>query len=42
MAVKILEQYFGVDEDEEEPMVDQPGGFTFNQQAAAPQVIVVL
>eukprot|EP00281_Chroomonas_sp_CCMP1168_P028548 CAMPEP_0206254502 /NCGR_PEP_ID=MMETSP0047_2-20121206/23725_1 /ASSEMBLY_ACC=CAM_ASM_000192 /TAXON_ID=195065 /ORGANISM="Chroomonas mesostigmatica_cf, Strain CCMP1168" /LENGTH=515 /DNA_ID=CAMNT_0053680793 /DNA_START=170 /DNA_END=1717 /DNA_ORIENTATION=+ len=37
MAVKILETYFGVDEDEEEPMQDQPGGFTFNQQAGAPQ-----
>jgi hypothetical protein len=37
MSVKILETYFGVEEDEEEPMSDQPGGFTFNA-AAAPQV----
>mmetsp|Transcript_68675 Transcript_68675/g.183318 ORF Transcript_68675/g.183318 Transcript_68675/m.183318 type:complete len:114 (-) Transcript_68675:361-702(-) len=38
MAVKILETYFGVDEEEEAPMMDQPGGFQFNPNGAAPQV----
>ena len=37
MAVKILETYFGVDEEEEAPMLDQPGGFQFNPTNAAPQ-----
>ena len=37
MAVKILETYFGVDEEEEAPMLDQPGGFQFNPNNAAPQ-----
>mmetsp|Transcript_68671 Transcript_68671/g.183301 ORF Transcript_68671/g.183301 Transcript_68671/m.183301 type:complete len:311 (-) Transcript_68671:280-1212(-) len=37
MAVKILETYFGVDEEEEAPMMDQPGGFQFNPNGAAPQ-----
>jgi len=37
VAVKILETYFGVDGDDEEPMVDQPGGFQFNQQGGVPQ-----
>jgi len=37
MAVKILENYFGVDDDEEEPMAEQDGqGFAFNPQGAAP------
>ena len=38
MAVKILENYFGVDDDEEEPMLEQEGqGFSFNPQGGAPQ-----
>ena len=37
MAVKILETYFGVDDEEEAPMLDQPGGFQFNPNNAAPQ-----
>ena len=38
MAVKILENFFGVDDDEEEPMVEQEGaGFNFNPQGGAPQ-----
>mmetsp|Transcript_9512 Transcript_9512/g.18446 ORF Transcript_9512/g.18446 Transcript_9512/m.18446 type:complete len:523 (-) Transcript_9512:115-1683(-) len=40
MAVKILETYFGVDDDDEEPMQEGEGGFTFNpnpEGAAAPQ-----
>jgi hypothetical protein len=37
MAVKILETYFGVDEEEEAPMLDQPGGFQFNPNNSAPQ-----
>jgi HEAT repeat protein len=38
MAVKILENYFGVDEDEEEPMAESEGGqgFNFNPQGGAP------
>jgi len=37
MAVKILENYFGVDDDEEEQMVEQEGqGFAFNPQGGAP------
>ena len=38
MAVKILENYFGVDDEEEENMVEQEGqGFSFNPQGGAPQ-----
>ena len=38
MAVKILETYFGVDDEEEAPMIDQPGGFQFNpNNTATPQ-----
>ena len=39
MAVKILENYFGVDDDEEEPMAEQDSGagFAFNPQGGAPQ-----
>ncbi len=38
MAVKILETYFGVDDEEEAPMLDQPGGgFQFNPNNSAPQ-----
>ena len=39
MAVKILENYFGVDDDEEEPMAEQDGAttFAFNPQGGAPQ-----
>jgi len=37
VAVKILETYFGAGEDEEEPMADQPGGFSFNAQPGVPQ-----
>uniref|UniRef100_A0A7S0I2R3 Importin subunit alpha n=1 Tax=Hanusia phi TaxID=3032 RepID=A0A7S0I2R3_9CRYP len=36
MAVKILENYFGVDE-EDEAMSGQTGGFSFNPQGGAPQ-----
>ncbi|KAJ1476297.1 hypothetical protein T484DRAFT_1825412, partial [Baffinella frigidus] len=38
MAVKILENYFGVDDEEEEPMQDQgAGGFAFKPEGGAPQ-----
>lgn len=38
MAVKILEKYFGLEDEEDgDTMGDNPGGFTFNPNSGAPQ-----